>query len=315
MTQNNPQVPWTDEQWARVNQIIQEEAQRARVVATFLPLYGPLPADADFVRAGEISGTAPLTIDDTDTIQLSTLQLNVKVRDAQMADPEMASALALFRRAANVLARLEDALIFNGQPGPNTPPTFGAPNAGEKIYGGEKWDGLLKSGHHIQPPVSDGNTLVTRITDAIGYLEGNGHFGPFAVVLSQDLFSIAQTPVNILTNAGPSSVPQDRILPLLGGGSLLRSSAFPDGNGVVVALGGAPVELVVATDMSLEFLQVTEDARFAFRVFEKVVLRIKEQKAIAALSYRPLPPSAPAAGTPTGPSPAASRSGGPPKTK
>jgi uncharacterized linocin/CFP29 family protein len=130
------------------------------------------------------------------------------------------------------------------------------------------------------------------VTDAIAYLEGNGHFGPFAVVLSQDLFSIAQTPVNILTNSGPSSVPQDRIIPLLGGGSLLRSSALPDGNGVVVALGGAPVELVVATDMSLQFLQVAEDAQFAFRVFEKVVLRIKEQKAIAALSYRPLPPPA-----------------------
>ena len=30
MTTNNPQVPWTDEQWARVNQVIQEEASRAR---------------------------------------------------------------------------------------------------------------------------------------------------------------------------------------------------------------------------------------------------------------------------------------------
>ncbi len=47
---NNPQVPWTDEQWARVNQVVQEEARRARVAATFLPLYGPLPPDTDFVR-------------------------------------------------------------------------------------------------------------------------------------------------------------------------------------------------------------------------------------------------------------------------
>ena len=44
MTANNPQLPWTDEQWARVNQVIQEEASRARVAATFLPLVGPLPA-------------------------------------------------------------------------------------------------------------------------------------------------------------------------------------------------------------------------------------------------------------------------------
>ena len=52
MEANDSQVPWTDEQWARVNQVIQEEASRARVAATFLPLYGPLPADTDFVRRG-----------------------------------------------------------------------------------------------------------------------------------------------------------------------------------------------------------------------------------------------------------------------
>ena len=42
MTTDNPQVPWTDEQWARVNKVVQEEASRARVAATFLPLLGLL---------------------------------------------------------------------------------------------------------------------------------------------------------------------------------------------------------------------------------------------------------------------------------
>ena len=50
MTTDNPQVPWTDEQWARVNKVVQEEASRARMAATFLPLLGPLPGDTDFVR-------------------------------------------------------------------------------------------------------------------------------------------------------------------------------------------------------------------------------------------------------------------------
>src|SRR5580704_17407991 len=97
--QSNPQVPWTEEQWARVNQAIQEEAQRARVAATFLPLYGPLPPDTDFVRSGDIPYAAPLQINDTAVIQLSTLQIKVVLRGAQLADPEMSSALALFRRA------------------------------------------------------------------------------------------------------------------------------------------------------------------------------------------------------------------------
>ena len=113
MTTDNPQVPWTDEQWARVNKVVQEEASRARMAATFLPLLGPLPGDTDFVRQELIPPNA-ITIQDRPVIQLATLQVRVPVRGAQMADPEMTSVLALFRRAANVLARLEDAVVFRG---------------------------------------------------------------------------------------------------------------------------------------------------------------------------------------------------------
>jgi len=122
---------------------------------------------------------------------------------------------------------------------------------------------------------------VTAVSAAIGQLEADGHFGPFAVVLDQDFFLAVQTP------DPPSLVlPQDRIIPFLGGGSLLRSSTLRKKSGVVVALGGTPVELVIAKDMSLQFLQVTEEPRFLFRVREKIALRIKEAKAIVTLVPR-----------------------------
>src|SRR3984885_15962450 len=113
----NSQVPWTEDQWARVNQAIQEEAQRARVAATFLPLYGPLPADTDFVRKVEVSEAGPLEAKDKQTIELATLQIQARLRGAQLADPELGSVLSVFRRAGNILARVEDALVFNGQAG------------------------------------------------------------------------------------------------------------------------------------------------------------------------------------------------------
>jgi hypothetical protein len=82
-------------------------------------------------------------------------------------------------------------------------------------------------------------------------------------------------------------LPQDRILPFLGGGPLLRSSTLnvaPGlGSGVVVALGGEPVELVIATDVCVQFLQVTAEPLFVFRVCEKMALRIKEPEAIIRL--------------------------------
>ena len=157
--QSNPQVPWTEEQWARVNEAIQEEAQRARVAAKFLPLYGPLPADTDFVRSVEIPAGAPLTVNDKGTIELSTLQVKLHLRGAQLADPEMGSVLSAFRRAANILARVEDALVFNGQPGSGQLPP-GTQNLGAEISDGQQSSGLTDIGDEIVPHVSDGDTLV-----------------------------------------------------------------------------------------------------------------------------------------------------------
>jgi uncharacterized linocin/CFP29 family protein len=300
---SEPQVPWTDEQWARVNQVIQEEASRARVAATFLPLYGPLPPDTDFVRKEVISYLPPppsppprkIDIADRQTLQLATLQVKVDVRTAQTADPEMRSVLALFRRAANVLARLEDAVVFRGLSGSPLEPKGGVDDLPEiwEIRGGEATEGLwewepdpAKRDWHWNPVSATGEDLVRGVSKAIGELEAHGHFGPFAVVLGQRLFVIAQTP-----NDKSLVLPQDRIIPFLGGGSLLRSSTldnFGGYSGVVVALGGVPVELVVARDMSLDFLQVTAEPRFLFRVREKIALRIKETDAIVKL-YVPVP--------------------------
>jgi uncharacterized linocin/CFP29 family protein len=301
---NDPQVPWTDEQWARVNQVIQEEASRARVAATFLPLIGPLPGDTDFVRRERIRypalpGAPPppnhLAIDDRTVIQLATLQVRVPVRGAQMADPEMTSVLALFRRAANVIARLEEAVVFRGlvqdtrfPPQSRFRPPAGLTGLGVglgqevwEITGGEVLRGLLDPANAPiliggpAPPPSD--LLVVAVSRAIGNLEGNGHFGPFALVLGDDLFVVAQTPDLSLV------LPQDRIIPFLGGGPLLRSSTLPRGASVMVALGGTPVELIVATDVCLQFLQLTVAPEFVFRVFEKVVLRVKESAAIVTI--------------------------------
>jgi uncharacterized linocin/CFP29 family protein len=294
MAYDTSPIPWTDEEWARVEDTIQQEASRARVAATFLPLYGPLPPETDFVRA-ETLHERPVdgrtTIDDKRTVQLATLQVKVWLRAAQMAQPELTSALQLFRRAANVLARLEDLVVFRGLHVPNVRAQEPEPAGGAgsvpaiwKIVGGEESDGLWPSARAQRDPVTGatpqdrGESLVGAVSDSIGTLEGNGHFGPFAVVLGHSLFTDATTP-------SPRSLvlPQDRIIPFLGGGSFLRSSALAPGRGVVVALGGAPVDLVVAADMSLGFLQATLEPMFVFRVFEKIVLRIKQPEAIRGL--------------------------------
>ena len=92
----------------------------------------------------------------------------------------------------------------------------------------------------------------------------------------------------------------------------MRTSTLPDNIGLVIALGGEPVDLVVGTDISVKFLQVTLDPYFVFRVYEKIVLRVKQPAAIAVLC----PPNPAQVSTGYTPTPSTGDSGGkPPKTK
>ena len=301
MSSIDPQVPWTEEQWARVRQTLQKEAARSRVAASFLPLIGPLPPDTDFVKGGELTylpkdqpsdastDWQTMHVLDKKTIQLATLQVRVELRGAQLNDPNMASALEMFRRAANVLARLEDAVVIRGTDSDTDPEKepFLPPSEATKelphiwrITGGGHYRGLFKEWASPDPAAKkhhEGVDLVKEISAKIGMLESHGHFGPFAVVLGERLFLAAQTP-------SPSYVlPSDRILPFLGGGPLLRSSTLPENKGFIIALGANPVELAIASDVSVSFLQVTMHPHYVFRVYEKIALRIREAGAIANL--------------------------------
>ena len=105
----------TDDQWSRIRQIVHDEALRARVAASFLPLYGPLPGDSTTVPADCLSypGAAPnqrIEVDDFAPIRLATVSVNVFVRNHMLADPELTAAGIMFRRAANVLAHVKTPL-------------------------------------------------------------------------------------------------------------------------------------------------------------------------------------------------------------
>ena len=284
----------------------------AQGAGNVLPLYGPLEPDATFATKeilhppesiGDDTGqpVPGYTISNNETLKLSTLQILVYLRGAQVADPELSSALIAFRRAANVLARAEDTIIFHGQAGPNQGPpeppgAKGVPVPIEipppwRVNGGQESPGLLGTAGQqdgtpgLEPrapkpaPIKGGNALVSAVSEAIGNLESRFHLGPFACILDQKYFNIAQT-------APDSSLvlPQDRILPFLGGGSLLRSSVLPDDTGLVIALGGAPIDLVVASDISVNSVQLTPHPWYVFRVHEKIVLRVNQPGAVIALA-------------------------------
>ena len=137
--------------------------------------------------------------------------------------------------------------------------------------------GAVAGGDAGRGPVT-GTELVSGIVDAIQRLETRGHFGPFAVVLGHNLFRIATSPNKSLV------LPTDRLAEFLDGRRVQRSGVLPPDRGVVVALGGQPIELVLASDIDVRFLQATLEPRYVVRVFERLVLRIKELDAVCCVT-------------------------------
>jgi uncharacterized linocin/CFP29 family protein len=306
MSEHTGTLPWTDEQWTAMQQLVQDAARRARVGSSFLPLHGPLPPGQSTVPALELTnpqtagpgqvlerGEAPtrLEIDDGRTLRLATIACDVYLNTQQAEDPDLAAAHDLIARAADIIGRLEDAIVFNGQPAPDSAPAapLGGPVVSPVIYtvsgGNTNHPGLLTP--HPDPnltkavlPLGDPagpDQLVQSVGDAIQTLETYGHYGPFACVLGHDLYVQSVTP-----NPGSLVLPSDRITPLLDG-PLLRSGTVDREQGVVVALAGSPIDLVVATDVHLGYLQRSLEPRYVLRVSERFVLRLKQPEAVCQL--------------------------------
>jgi hypothetical protein len=309
MSDNGHDLPWSAEQWAELQQLVQNSARKARIASSFLPLHGPLPPGQATVPALEMVNERlqdrlqrwepgrRLDIDDGKTLRLTTISCDVYVKSVQAEDPSLAAVRDLLARAADIIGRLEDAIVFNGN-GENAAPVRPGvgpvrpfvspaiytvrnddPNPGllDPFLGREAAEGLdttLRSG----PYDVVGRRLLGGIVEAIQTLEEGGHYGPFACVLGSWLYRGATSP-------DPNSLvlPSDRIIPFLDGGPLLRASSIPFGRGVVVALAGAPVDLVVAKDVHVGFLQRSLEPRYVLRVSERFVLRIKQPEAIFQL--------------------------------
>jgi uncharacterized linocin/CFP29 family protein len=309
MSEEALRPPWSEEQWADLQQLVQTAARKARVASSFLPLHGPLAPGQTTVPALGMShpglkkevrqrGEAPerLDIDSGKTLRLITIASEVYLTTQQAEDPELAAARDMLGRTANVIGRLEDAIIFNGLPD-------GAEMVDPKVYTIDGDDpavykedpppdpppisvnGLLASPAKLEEPIPptdpvSGDELMKAVVKAIEKLEKEGHYGPFAGVLSNALYLAANTP-----NQNSMVLPSDRITPFLNG-PLLRSSTITGDRGVVVALAAAPIDLVVASDVHLSFLQRSLEPRYVLRVSERFRLRMKQSEAVCRLEVK-----------------------------
>jgi uncharacterized linocin/CFP29 family protein len=272
------ELSWTDAQWQKVNDAVNEAFGKASVAShpDFLQAYSH-KGSSETVRNERltlIDTTVSLDVDhDSLNLRFVNLRVHVDLSSEQVADETMSNALLAFRRAANILAQEEDRIVFDGYQRGGNDSAFVANNPRPQMgladplarmrFGFIATAGLT--------PAQIGNSVVPQVVGAVRTLEDASNPGPFACILGSTLFEYIHTP-------DPNSLvlPADRIAPIVKG-PLLRSGQMNEFTGIVVSLGAGAVDIVVGTPPTVQFLQRTNEGRFLFRVYERFVLRVRDE--------------------------------------
>lgn len=268
--------PLSSEEWSRLTDTVVEVARRSLVGRRFIDLYGPLgpgvqtvPYD-EFRNAGagvvDLIGEADTSPVFSDKRQFKTIPIVYKDFLLHWRDLEAARGRAIpldvsaAAGAAAFCAQKEDHLIF---------------------YGDEKlgYEGLMnvegRSTLELRDWTLPGNAY-TNIVEATEKLLANGHYGPYAVVVSPRLFALMH---RVFEKTGVLEIETVRKLAADG---VYQSNLLKGESAVVVSTGRENLDLAISMDLSVAYLGA-ERMNHPFRVLEGILLRIKHPDAICTI--------------------------------
>jgi uncharacterized linocin/CFP29 family protein len=270
-----PDSPLTDQEFAELDKTVIESARRQLVGRRFIELYGPLGRGMQsisndiFIENQEakmdIQGSFDTTFETSKRVN-HTIPLLYKDFILYWRDIEQTKVLDIpidFSPAANAardVANLEDQMIFHGAKEFDIPGLMNVQGRLTHLIG--EW---FESGAAFQDIVDARNKL----------LEMNQH-GPFALVLSPELYSLIHR-VHKDTNV----LEIEHIRELVTDG-VFQSPVLKGKTGVILNTGRNNFDLAVSEDFDTAYMG-QEGMNHPFRVYETMVLRIKRPGAICTL--------------------------------
>jgi uncharacterized linocin/CFP29 family protein len=162
--------------------------------------------------------------------------------------------------AAALCAQQEDELIF-----------YGDPKLGH--------EGLMNATGRLSVSLGDWSESgggYRAVVEATRKLNEQGHYGPYAVVLSPKLWSLLH---RIYEKTGVLEIETIRELAVDG---VFQSNRLRGDSGVVVSTGRENLDIAVAQDMVTAYLGASK-MNHPFRVLESLILRIKHPDAICTM--------------------------------
>jgi Encapsulating protein for peroxidase len=294
---------WTQDIWDAMSKAVTDEHQRTTVAAQFLSppvpddtMNGTVAADTAFVGDDGI-----LSVDESENRSIVEIAVQFRLREAQVDnETKMKTAESLATKAANLLARGEDLIIFQGLAALQDP-LFKSKSVVllNPKHGNSPVDSFLFAGNTqtitVEPaePNSDPTLSIfgenTYAAVAKGYaLLQEHHYGRQALVLPTTIY--ADTYATRTTTLDIPAITADRIKGLIG--DFYGTSTLPALNdsspakGVLIARDGNTTDLVV--QMAPTVAVVTQDSTsgdFVFKVYERFALRLKDPLAVVELDF------------------------------
>ncbi|MGC9348989.1 MAG: family 1 encapsulin nanocompartment shell protein [Anaerolineae bacterium] len=239
-------APLTDTEWERLDDVVVSTARQLLVGRRLLELAGPHGAGLEVVPVGHGDDRRYLELQ---VIERSFMLLWREIQASRKAGVSL--ELGPAAQAAMACAREEDEMVFGGL----------LDAAAKSVEGGD-W--------------GEEDTALMDVVKATELLYSDGFVGPYAVVLSPDLYISTQRRVR-----GMGRLVGDLIENVAKGG-LYRTPLLGEGQGLVLSLGAYNFDLVVGQDLITAY-QGNEGLDHSFRVLETVALRIKRPGAICTL--------------------------------
>ncbi|MCF6094116.1 bacteriocin family protein [Microaerobacter geothermalis] len=267
--------PLSEKDWHRLDETVVDMAKKQLVGRRFIPIYGPLGQGIQSVAVDiydeqtggslDLRGESSKITNPTRRIHL-TIPLIYKDFILYWRDLEQAKTLHLpidLSAAANAAAQcslLEDSLIFHGSD------DFGLP-------GLMNVNGRLT---HIRGDWMESGNAFQDVVDARNKLLQHGHTGPYAMVVSPELYSLLHR-----VHKGTNVLEIEHVRELITEG-VYQSPVLKAGTGVIMSTGSHNMDLAIAEDMDTAYLD-HENMNHVFRVYEALVLRIKRPTSICTL--------------------------------
>lgn len=243
----------SEAQWKAIDEKVVAAARSVLTGRKFLNIYGPLGAGvpaAEITKDGkkqiavlsELSSDFTLAWRDLETAE----RLNVPMSYSEAVSAAVDTALK------------EDQLIFLGDKETGAEGLLGAAGKTLKL---QNWD----KDEHAFAAVSSG----------LQYMLENRTYGSKVLVVSPDVFAMLQR-----IQPGTGTLESQRISALIEG-KIYQTPVLPAKTALLIASDDQNMDLAIGQDLVTAYLG-SSDMNHDFRVFETVLLRVKNQNAVVA---------------------------------